>query len=404
MPDIVENPDNRLIDIAYEEITKGYSKGKYLGLDVILNDKGWINVTDLCKKGGKEFKHWHENKSSKELINYISLAVGLPASNLLPSIKGGFKLQIIKGTYAHPKLAPHIASWVSNEFAFKVSDIVNDFVIKNNNKKYEEKIRKIEDEKQDLLTRFEEECKRAEEERRKAEEARRNSKLQFEEICRLNNIIIEKNNKIHNELVDTKTKLVDTTEKSVKAEEKAVKAEEKAIEAEDKVIKVEEELIQVKKNAINIEKEVVNVKKQLNEKSAELEILNEKVDIIAEHNYVPKVIDYDKQEIFIVMVKMVKDPNVEQLVRSKELYIIRAQRKTAYINRNKKERIGYTVVFSTVDPNPGNMLIRARKDLKNIAKFDHNNVKLNDNISVDEFIMRIKNVKDKCKQLARANN
>jgi len=35
----------------------------------------------------------------------------------------------LRGTYVHPKLVPHIASWASPEFAIKVSEIVNEFYI-----------------------------------------------------------------------------------------------------------------------------------------------------------------------------------------------------------------------------------------------------------------------------------
>ena len=36
----------------------------------------------------------------------------------------------LRGTYVHPKLITHIASWVSPAFAWKVSEIVNNFLIK----------------------------------------------------------------------------------------------------------------------------------------------------------------------------------------------------------------------------------------------------------------------------------
>jgi hypothetical protein len=44
----------------------------------------------------------------------------------LITVKGGDKkLQMVTGTYAHPDLVPHIASWVSPKFAIKVSGIIN---------------------------------------------------------------------------------------------------------------------------------------------------------------------------------------------------------------------------------------------------------------------------------------
>ncbi len=43
----------------------------------------------------------------------------------------------LRGTYAHPKLIPHIASWASVKFAIMVSDIVNAHLVRD----YKEKIR-----------------------------------------------------------------------------------------------------------------------------------------------------------------------------------------------------------------------------------------------------------------------
>lgn len=47
----------------------------------------------------------------------------------------------IRGTYAHPDLIPHIATWASQKFALKVSKIVNEYFIKKELKKLEKEIR-----------------------------------------------------------------------------------------------------------------------------------------------------------------------------------------------------------------------------------------------------------------------
>jgi hypothetical protein len=43
----------------------------------------------------------------------------------------------LRGTYAHPDLVPHIASWASAEFALKVSKIVNAHLVRE----YQDSIR-----------------------------------------------------------------------------------------------------------------------------------------------------------------------------------------------------------------------------------------------------------------------
>ena len=77
-----------------------------------------------CDKYGKRFRHWKETKTSKELIETVSLAAGIPAPSIIEEVNGGNN-NPYKGTYVHPRLAPHIASWISPKVGIIVSDIVN---------------------------------------------------------------------------------------------------------------------------------------------------------------------------------------------------------------------------------------------------------------------------------------
>lgn len=52
----------------------------------------------------------------------------------------------MRGTYVHPLLIPHIASWISSAFAIKVSIIVNNFIVNE----YKEKINNLEEKISDL--------------------------------------------------------------------------------------------------------------------------------------------------------------------------------------------------------------------------------------------------------------
>ena len=52
---------------------------------------------------------------------------GIPGENKKAIIKveeGRGKSGLINGTYVYPLLIPHIASWISEDFAIKVSEIV----------------------------------------------------------------------------------------------------------------------------------------------------------------------------------------------------------------------------------------------------------------------------------------
>ena len=138
-------------EIIFEDINDDYGYGKYSGFEVIINKKtGYINATKLCKDGGKEFFLWVQNNSSKNLIQLVMSKYGLTRDEVLISVSGG-RNTLIRGTYVHPKLIPHIASWVSPEFALKVSDIVEEYIIKE----YRDHIRKMElgmKEKDDNIT------------------------------------------------------------------------------------------------------------------------------------------------------------------------------------------------------------------------------------------------------------
>lgn len=151
-------------NIAFEQIYKQYYWGKYGDFRVIIDiDDGYINATKLCNqaqtKGGspKEFKEWKKLSEANDLKEEISLEDGIPSSSLTREINGRHKdNEVIKGTYVHPELIPHIASWASTKFARKVSKIVNeyftnqaieeqDMIIRDQEKKIAEKTDKIDE-------------------------------------------------------------------------------------------------------------------------------------------------------------------------------------------------------------------------------------------------------------------
>ena len=126
-----------ITNLAYESINEKYSKAKYGDFDVIMDmSNGYINATKLCASGNKQLKHWSENSSSKNMITYYKSR--LPDNRPPTFVINGGQNPEITGTYVHPDIIPHIASWVSIEFAFKVSKIVNEFLARER----EEELRK----------------------------------------------------------------------------------------------------------------------------------------------------------------------------------------------------------------------------------------------------------------------
>jgi hypothetical protein len=113
-------------DLIFENINDKYAWGNYGEFKVLMmRENGYINVTKLCKEGGKEMSEWNRSKHSIEMLKSFSSDLGLQMSGLLITINGGNQTLLTRGTYAHPDLVPHIASWVSPSFAIKVSGIIN---------------------------------------------------------------------------------------------------------------------------------------------------------------------------------------------------------------------------------------------------------------------------------------
>jgi prophage antirepressor-like protein len=89
-------------------------------ITILMREDGYINATMLCKAGGKEFKHWFENKTTKLLINTSESEVGIPTSQLI-DIKKGNSSKFEQGSWIHPDLGIHLAQWISPSFALQVS-------------------------------------------------------------------------------------------------------------------------------------------------------------------------------------------------------------------------------------------------------------------------------------------
>ncbi len=117
---------SNLDDAAYEPVNQDYGWVKYGEVKVLIRKKdGYVNATKLCKKGGKEFFHWNSNEASKQMVNELLLITKLCKNKLIEKVLGGNNL--IRGTYVHPFLVPHIATWISPRFGIIVSKIIQEW-------------------------------------------------------------------------------------------------------------------------------------------------------------------------------------------------------------------------------------------------------------------------------------
>src|SRR3977135_1410111 len=139
-------------ELVFEQIEGNFWYAAYGPFRVIMmKDTGYINVTKLCSSGGKDYKDWSRLKGSHQLIQALENMVALenPHGSSDLALENGnvqictlrsppYKIvhnfnqtdveRVISGTYCHPDLIPHIACWVSPDFALLVSKIVNGYI------------------------------------------------------------------------------------------------------------------------------------------------------------------------------------------------------------------------------------------------------------------------------------
>jgi hypothetical protein len=119
--------------IMLESIDENFAFAKYMEFTIIIMKKNnYINATTLCDQHGKQFDKWIKNDGSKELIEFIDNKI-IESENddditsLIQITSKKYK-GILRGTYVHELLIPHIASWISPKFGIMVSEIINNHI------------------------------------------------------------------------------------------------------------------------------------------------------------------------------------------------------------------------------------------------------------------------------------
>lgn len=91
---------------------------------------GYINATAMCKAAGKLIGHYRENDATKEFLAALSAKIGIPIDkgnqSLIESKPGAPSTG--GGTWVHPKVAIHLAQWLSGDFALQVAEWVFDWM------------------------------------------------------------------------------------------------------------------------------------------------------------------------------------------------------------------------------------------------------------------------------------
>ena len=163
-------------ELVFEQIEGNFWYAVYGPFRVVMmKDTGYINATKMCSSSDKEYRDWAKNKSSRELIQALENQLALEniqnlaenaqdsvqisncripqLQNLAKNAQDSVQIskvqictlqnsackhvqtrnrsdedQLISGTYCHPDLIPHIACWVSPDFALMVSKVVNGYI------------------------------------------------------------------------------------------------------------------------------------------------------------------------------------------------------------------------------------------------------------------------------------
>ena len=99
--------------------------------NIIIRDDGYINLTQLCKSGGKKFSDWNSCKTSKVFLQVLSKKLQIDIKDLI-QYQGGSNKE--RSTFGHPLVANNIAQWISAEFSVNVSLWIEEWKQNNNNK------------------------------------------------------------------------------------------------------------------------------------------------------------------------------------------------------------------------------------------------------------------------------
>jgi hypothetical protein len=82
------------------------------------DEDGFINVTDLCNAGGKQFNDWKRLQKTTAFLKVLSKQTGNPVGTLINTEQTS---NTNKTTWVHPQVSINIAQWISPKFDVMVS-------------------------------------------------------------------------------------------------------------------------------------------------------------------------------------------------------------------------------------------------------------------------------------------
>lgn len=83
---------------------------------VVVRDDGYVNATLLCTKATRQVAQFLRLASTKKFVDVVAKDENIVSSQLI-HVKNGSR----EGTWVHPRVATHLAQWISVAFAAKVT-------------------------------------------------------------------------------------------------------------------------------------------------------------------------------------------------------------------------------------------------------------------------------------------
>jgi hypothetical protein len=138
----IENQNNENTNIEITQTT--------LTIDNIIifsrNEDKYINATQLCNAGNKNFNDWFSLDSTKQIINELEYDEEIPVLQLIDTNKNN-TCNLENDYWIHPDLAIQLAQWISPKFGLNISRWVRMLFNKN---KFEINIKMMKDKDQKI--------------------------------------------------------------------------------------------------------------------------------------------------------------------------------------------------------------------------------------------------------------
>ena len=336
--------DIRNIAFEYIEGSDRYAYGKYGSFKVIMDmENGFINATHMCKGNDKKkIRQWSDNHTSKAIMNTLSSVTNDGYPSLTNPIKYMIKsnsIPILRGTYFHPKLIPHVAMWYSPQYAIKVSEIMIQYHVKEANDAHAKAIKAKDMEISDMVNRFDIATKENRDHFNKAMalSEKRYKKL-LEKLDDANYINADSNNKLSN----------------------------------------------IKEEVLIVKEEVSLVTKKLN---------------ISTQDRVPKTANLNKLSELTIIRYYTPNNNTKKFVINAKYYVIRTQRcsLSTAMKKAKTNFPGYKSIYkSGYSPNAINLWLRIKEKLGQhmIVKGNNFTIKHSKEMNRTIFLEEVSKIRD----------